>query len=58
MKNIKTAIITLALMTTTAFADFTIKDLFVSGGTSSSEDAKKDKRDQKSTDEIVHTKFK
>jgi hypothetical protein len=33
MNNIKIAIITLALMTTSAFADFTIKDLFVSGGT-------------------------
>ena len=58
MNTIKTAIITLTLITTTAFADFTIKDLFVSGGTSTSEDAKKDKADHKSTDEIVHTNYR
>ena len=33
MNNIKIVTITLALMSTTAFADFTIKDLFTSGGT-------------------------
>jgi hypothetical protein len=58
MNTIKITLITLALMTTSAFADFTIKDLFVSGGTTSSEDAKKDKKDDKNTDEIVHTNYK
>jgi hypothetical protein len=58
MNTIKITVITLALMTTAAFADFTIKDLFVSGGTTSSEDGKKDKADSKSTDEIVHTQYK
>jgi len=57
MNTIKTVIITLALMTTAAFADFTIKDLFVSGGTQT-EEGKKDKSDHKSTDEIVRTKDK
>ncbi|CAA6799344.1 MAG: Unknown protein [uncultured Sulfurovum sp.] len=33
MNIIKTVSIALALMTSTAFADFTIKDLFISGGT-------------------------
>ena len=55
MNTIKITIITLALMTTASFADFTIKDLFVSGGTQS-EEGKKDKSDHKSTDEIVRTK--
>jgi len=55
MNTIKITIITLALMTTAAFADFTIKDLFVSGGTQS-EEGKKDKPDNKNTDEIVKTK--
>ena len=58
MKNIKIITITLVLMTTSAFSDFTIKDLFVSGGTKSTEEAIKDKRDNKSTDEIVHTNYK
>ena len=57
MNTIKITIITLALMTTASFADFTIKDLFVSGGTQT-EDTKKDKGDYTSTDEIVHTKDK
>jgi len=33
MKNIALTTVVLAFMTTSAFADFTIKDLFVSGGT-------------------------
>ncbi len=33
MNKIKIVTMVLALMTTSAFADFTVKDLFVSGGT-------------------------
>ena len=43
MNTIKIALITLALMTTSALADFTVKDLFVSGGTQG-EERSKDKR--------------
>lgn len=49
MKNIKIVTIALLLMTTTAFADFTIADLFVSGGTAepihSSNDREKKEHD-------------
>lgn len=41
MNNIKIVTITLALMTTTVCADFTIKDLFVSGGTQTIQDGTK-----------------
>ena len=55
MKNIKVITIVLALCTSTAFADFTIKDLFVSGGTSkpvdkSKTDDSKDKDSHKKHD--------
>ena len=39
MNTSKTVIITLTLMTTVVFADFTIKDLFVSGGTHTTEES-------------------
>jgi hypothetical protein len=47
MNTIKIILITLALMTTSAFADFTIKDLFVSGGTHSDEGSKDKSKDDK-----------
>ena len=50
MKNIKIIAMTLTLMTTFTFADFTIKDLFISGGTPSTENvkdgAKNDKKER------------
>lgn len=46
MKNIKIVTITLALMTSSAFADFTIKDLFISGGTQTIQDGTKDSHDK------------
>jgi hypothetical protein len=51
MKNIKIVTISLALMTTSAFSDFTIKDLFVSGGTQSEENIK----DGKNKDKKIRT---
>ena len=40
-------------MTTASFADFTIKDLFVSGGTQSTKDVKEDKQDNKNTEQTI-----
>ena len=47
MNIIKTVTITLAFMTSTAFADFTIKDLFISGGTVTTEESGKANNDGK-----------
>ncbi len=41
MNSFKIILVTLLLMTSSSFADFTIKDLFVSGGTQS-QDADQD----------------
>ena len=53
MNTIKTAVLTLTLMTTMSFADFTIKDLFTSGGTQTTEDGAKDKHDEKTHEDCI-----
>ncbi len=44
MKNIKTIAMALTLMTTFTFADFTVKDLFVSGGADRPVDTKENQK--------------
>jgi len=51
MKNIKLATLVFALLTTSAFADFTIKDLFVSGGTQTTQEGDKGSKDTKDSKE-------